>query len=581
MSYFLRTKSTKNGECLVWCQGTYNHSKKNTIQKTKVLGLVSELKKTYSDPYDYFQKKADLENKKLKENKVKSKIEEIPDISPIKNVGYFMIKDYYDRLNIDQLVRNFQFLNTKTLSKNYASCFRFLIYSRLITPNSIFQNYKANKNLYFEDFDFSIDDLYNSQKYIGSHYEDFKLALNRCVSNVYKYNWKTTYFDTTNYYFEIDRPKDKKQKGPSKENRKEPIIGLGLLLDSNGIPIDYQTFEGNQSEGPVMREILDDYRKHLGKNSKIIRIADKGLNSGDNIADAIRHEDGYIFSQKLKNGQKELISWVLDEKDYKVTYDTNNEIKFKIKSRTVNTEIKVTDYEDNNKKKKVTTLQKQICFYSRNYALKSEYERNRLIEKALKETNSQRRKETYGPSYKYISEERISDTGEVFDGEVTLFLNQDKIDEDKKLDGYYLIVTNVVDKSDEEIIEAYRGLWEIEESFRITKTELEARPVYVSTFESIEGHFLICYIALLLTRLIQKDKLKNKLSASQILHTMRNYIAMELNKDNYIMLYKDDNLSYLSKAYNVILNQKEKTRKEIDEIFNYRKKAQDAKFQKP
>ena len=121
----------------------------------------------------------------------------------------------------------------------------------------------------------------------------------------------------------------------------------------------------------------------------------------------------------------------------------------------------------------------------------------------------------------------------------------------------------------------------IEESFRITKTEFEARPVYVSTSKSIEGHFLICYIALLILRLIQKDKLKNNLSASQILKTMRNYKAMELDSNHYLMLYKDENIPYLSKAYNVILNQKEKTKKEIEEIFNYRKKAQDGKFKKP
>lgn len=580
MSYFIRIKSTKNGDCLVWCQGTYNHAKKNIVQKTKTLGLISELKKTYTDPYNHFKQLADDENKKLKENKTNIKIEEIPDISPIKNIGYFMIKDYYERLNIDKLVYNFQFLNPSSLNRDYASCFKFLVYSRLITPNSIFQNYKMNKNLYFEDFNFSLDDLYNAQKYIGTYYEDFKLALNRYVSNIYKYNWKTAYFDTTNYYFEIDKPFEKKQKGPSKENRKEPIIGLGLLLDANGIPIDYQTFAGNLSEGPIMREVLDNYREHLGAKSKIIRVADKGLNSGDNIADAIRHDDGYIFSQKIKNAQKELISWVLDDNDYKVNYD-NNEISFKIKSRTINTEIIVSDFKDNNKKKRVKTLQKQICFYSRNYALKSEYERNKLIEKALKETNSQRRKENYGPSYKYISEERINDDGEIFDGDLRLVLNEEKIEEDKKLDGYYLIVTNVFDKSDEEIISAYRGLWEIEESFRITKTEFEARPVYVSTSESIEGHFLICYIALLILRLIQKDKLKNNLSASQILKTMRNYKAMELDSNHYLMLYKDENIPYLSKAYNVILNQKEKTKKEIEEIFNYRKKAQDGKFKKP
>lgn len=577
MSYFIRKKHNNRGEYYTLVHAIYKPSIKNTIQKTKVLGYHDDFVKKYTDVETYLNEYVDNLNKKENEKKLIDD-EPIPSISPIKNLGYFMIKDYYDALNINQIIDVLAQFNKISEKNKIKDSLKFLLYSRIINPGSILSNFKDDKNLYFDDFNITLDSLYFANRFIGANYKLVKDFLQEKVSSVYKYDYKNTYFDTTNYYFEIDRPSYKKQKGPSKENKKEPIIGLGLLIDKNGIPIDYDTFPGNQDEIPVMQSILDNYREKYGRGNKIIRIADKGLNSGDNIADAIRHEDGYIFSKSVRKSDTELINWILDDQGYKETIK-NNEVVYKIKSRETTVKIKVTD-EKTSSKKETEIDQIQVVFYSKNFADKAKYERNKLIDKAIKETNSERRKSMLGQSYKYIKETRIDKEGNEINGSVVLSIDQDKIDEDSKLDGYYLIVTNQDDKTDEEIIDLYRGLWEIEESFRITKSELLARPAFISSDDGIEGHFFTCYLALLILRLIQKTKLKNTIGITSLLNTMRKYSCFKMDENKYCLIYNDENIPVLSKYYNLKLNQHFKNKKEIFEIFNHRKKAQDSKLKK-
>ena len=577
MSYFIRKKHNNRGEYYTLVHAIYKPSIKNTIQKTKVLGYHDDFVKKYTDVETYLNEYVDNLNKKENEKKLIDD-EPIPSISPIKNLGYFMIKDYYDALNINQIIDVLAQFNKISEKNKIKDSLKFLLYSRIINPGSILSNFKDDKNLYFDDFNITLDSLYFANRFIGANYKLVKDFLQEKVSSVYKYDYKNTYFDTTNYYFEIDRPSYKKQKGASKENRKEPIIGLGLLIDKNGIPIDYDTFPGNQDEIPVMQSILDNYREKYGRDNKIIRIADKGLNSGDNIADAIRHEDGYIFSKSVRKSDTELINWILDDQGYKETIK-NNEVVYKIKSRETTVKIKVTD-EKTSSKKETEIDQIQVVFYSKNFADKAKYERNKLIDKAIKETNSERRKSMLGQSYKYIKETRIDKEGNEINGSVVLSIDQDKIDEDSKLDGYYLIVTNQDDKTDEEIIDLYRGLWEIEESFRITKSELLARPAFISSDDGIEGHFFTCYLALLILRLIQKTKLKNTIGITSLLNTMRKYSCFKMDENKYCLIYNDENIPVLSKYYNLKLNQHFKNKKEIFEIFNHRKKAQDSKLKK-
>ena len=577
MSYFIRKKHNNRGDYYTLVHAIYKPSIKNTIQKTKVLGYHDDFVKKYTDVETYLNEYVDNLNKKENEKKLIDD-EPIPSISPIKNLGYFMIKDYYDALNINQIIDVLAQFNKISEKNKIKDSLKFLLYSRIINPGSILSNFKDDKNLYFDDFNITLDSLYFANRFIGANYKLVKDFLQEKVSSVYKYDYKNTYFDTTNYYFEIDRPSYKKQKGPSKENKKEPIIGLGLLIDKNGIPIDYDTFPGNQDEIPVMQSILDNYREKYGRGNKIIRIADKGLNSGDNIADAIRHEDGYIFSKSVRKSDTELINWILDDQGYKETIK-NNEVVYKIKSRETTVKIKVTD-EKTSSKKETEIDQIQVVFYSKNFADKAKYERNKLIDKAIKETNSERRKSMLGQSYKYIKETRIDKEGNEINGSVVLSIDQDKIDEDSKLDGYYLIVTNQDDKTDEEIIDLYRGLWEIEESFRITKSELLARPAFISSDDGIEGHFFTCYLALLILRLIQKTKLKNTIGITSLLNTMRKYSCFKMDENKYCLIYNDENIPVLSKYYNLKLNQHFKNKKEIFEIFNHRKKAQDSKLKK-
>lgn len=566
MAYFVKKTPQYDRVYLQIINGVYDPKTKNVKQKVyQKLGYLDELEKDYKDPIAYY--KAWCQTKNAQEKLID--LEPIPTKNELFNLGYFPFKRLYKELSVKRIVNNFQALIEDNGRYHLSDVFESLLYARILNPSSKSSTYEHFLSSLYHSFPYSKSQMYDAIELLGQDNGSIFEGIQLMISEKYKRNMSNVYFDATNFYFEIDQPNELAKLGPSKENRKNPIIGLGLLLDGDAIPLDYKLYPGNESEKPVYRDILKDLKVKNNIQSKVIRIADKGLNSGDNIAHAYLDKDGYIFSQSIRGAKADLKSRILDPKDYIEVRDNEGQIVYKSKSW-IDYEAVITVTTNEGKKVKVNIPQKQIVFWSRDYAEKAAIERERALQKLEKQLKQESlyKKDLYGHVGKYIDESYLDESGDEADVLKIKSINQAKIDLDESLDGYYLIVTSELKAKDEEIINAYKTLWQIEESFRIIKSTLKTRPVYHSNLNAIRGHFLICMTSLLFLRLIEKKKLKGQVCATQLVSSLKKYTCGRIGDDKYQLFYHDENINVLSQYYSVKLNQHYKTKSEIKQIFN-------------
>jgi transposase len=393
---------------------------------------------------------------------------------------------------------------------------------------------------YFIDSDFSIDDVYRSLDYFCKYKKDLILHIHEYIRCEYGRNLDNVFYDVTNYYFESDED-DFRKKGVSKEHRPNPIVQMGLLMDDEGVPISFKLFEGNTNDCTTLMPVLDELKRDFNLG-RVIVVADKGMNSGENIAYNVIHKNGYIYSKSVRGATKEVKEFVLNDKGYK---DMGDEYKFK--SRDVNTNIWVTSAKG--KKIQVEIDQKQVVFYSEKYARKARKDRQKVLDKAKKLIGLKKGSLNKG-AYKYIKDEYLDkETGEILKKDDYLYIDEERVAEEEKYDGYYLIVTSELNMADREVIERYKGLWKIEESFKITKSQFKSRPVYLRKKNHIEAHFFICFLALILIRLLEKET-NFKFSISQLIDSIKNLSVTYLDENYYMLDYVDD----VSKTFSEILN---------------------------
>ena len=580
--------------------------KQKTIEK---LGYLEDLKKQYDNPISHFKEIAkQRSNSDINELVIKNlKTKTIDNNCQQKNLGYIILKKVYNELEIHSILNKKQAGLNINFSLN--EIMKLLVFSRILYPSSKNQTYN-NKNTFFENFDFSLKDLYRSLDHFNSLKDDIIKSIWDNTKDSYNRDTSISYYDTTNYYFEISYndedlidengkilEKGSRKKGPSKEHRKTPIIGMGLLMDKNDIPLSYDLFPGNESEKMMMRPTLKKTKTKFGIERTII-VADRGQNTSDNIFytagkndDVKINHDGYVYGQSIIGADKEFKSWALDKSNFidDYIYDENNNLEtykeainddkgnllryedkpiiFKHKSRVFAKTIQIE--RGGKRKNKVVVYQKQMVYYSKKYADRQKHERELAIKKA-KDLIENPGKYTQATSYgctKYINNIRFNEeTGEV-SKRLELSINLDKIKEEEKYDGYYSIVTSEKKLTDKEIRDIYKELWKIEESFKITKSNLETRPVYVWTKEHIEAHFLTCFISLVMLRLIEY-KTNRKYSSSNIINSLKNYTSNNLGHDIYMQNFTNEVIKELSNVYNVDLSRKYLTLSEIKKILN-------------
>ena len=472
-------------------------------------------------------------NQELKAAKDAKKVRQISDDSPEKLIGYFPMKNINDQLSVKKYI---DLMQTATDFRfNVFDMVSALVYARLVHPCSKSKTYDEVIPTLFDSYDFSLNQLYDGLEYIGCEYEKIIEIYNHQIKQMYSFDTSHTYFDCTNFYFEIDKEDSFRKKGPSKENRKEPIVGLGLLLDANQIPVGMKLFPGNQSEKPVIRNIIDDLKKRNSLSGRTIQIADKGLNCAENIFHALKNGNGYIFSKSVKQLPETEKTWVLLPNDYRDVKNVGGEVMYRIKECVDEFEYKFKD-SDTGLEKKFRITEKRIVTYNPTLAKKQIYEINKEVEKARLLKASQAKKSEYGDSAKYVIFTAADKKGNETDGKIKVSMNEELIKKSLELAGYNLLVTSEISMSDKDVYDAYHNLWRIEESFRIMKSQLDARPVYLQKKDTIIGHFLICYLAVLLTRLLQFKILKSNYCSEDLFDFVHDFRAAKISDRRYINL---------------------------------------------
>lgn len=602
---YLYKQKTKNGDMYLAIKEKYYIPKKGTRERTiEKIGHLSELKKEYDDPIAHFTQYAkELTAQKNKEKTISVTIDSYskmsPDTDDIKNVGYGILKELYRQLELDK----FWNWKTRNLSVKFSvdKIFRLLVFSRILKPASKKGTFE-HQQFYFEDFgNFSLDDMYHALDIICEHMDALQKWIYEHSDPVCPRDLSVSYFDCTNYYFDIGRsdmdtlddtgnPIDKngnptepkyRKRGPEKNHRPDPIVEMGLLMDKNGLPLAFDLFPGNESEKVHMRPIINRVKNEFS-DTRIIFVADRGLNTSDNIyylngdnkSDDNRR-DGYVYGQSVRGADAEFKKWVLGGEyiTETITDEEGNGILFKHKSRIHPKELHVNVTKPGQKKKSKKTVlvdQKQMVYFSEKYAKKQRADREIMIQRAKDLIKHPKKydKVTAAGSASYVKNIAFDKTtGEIIENKA-LFLNNDKIKEEEKYDGYYSIVTSELKMTDFEMRNIYRGLAKIEDTFKISKTEFDSRPVFVRTNPHIDAHFTTCFTALVLIRLLQ-IKLRNKFPVGQIIHALKSYSCIPVDINTYQFIYYDEILKAIGEVFNIELDNRYRTRQQIQRLLRY------------
>lgn len=476
-------------------------------------------------------------SKKEKKDSFKRKFHESTSNKPY-NYGYRFLESIYDSLRLDE------FFKVKYSKAEYdlSEIFKFLVIQRILNPDSKRATAQRKDVFYNWNPKFKLENIYRALSKFDEYKIEIQKYINDRIKEIIGRDITYAYYDVTNYYCEIDFPfslDDLRQRGVSKEHRIDPIIQLGLFIDDKGLPISMSLFKGNTSDTKTLQPVMYEIKKDYGLK-RLIVVADKGLNSTSNIEYIINNKDGYVVSQILK-GKKGSRYHERLFNDNLYTYNASRTFKYQ--------EFIEDYYITNNEGVQEKRQRKVLIFWKYEEAILEAKKREDKIERAVKSlgNNAYAIKHTYE---QYIKETHtVKSTGELAD-KISREIDETKVNEDEKYDDYFCIITSELDYDYKKILEIYNGLWRIEETFRITKSDLEVRPIYVSTESHINGHFIICFVALVLIRMMQY-KLNYSLSVERIVRALISSKCL-IEEDNTIKVlqnetvnsYKDKSLLY-------------------------------------
>ena len=573
--YLRKAFNKKTGRTYLSIVHGYRDEAGKTKSKViKSVGYLDVLEKTYDDPIAHFTKLAKEMDAQRLENEMINlsfNLNETLELNATnrKNYGHLVASHIYHELEIDRFLDNAR--RHTNFKFNSEAIMRLLVYARLLYPSSKHHAYHI-KDQFIDKYDFSLDDVYHCLDHFNDISVELQNHLHSMVCKKYERKTDLVYYDVTNYYFETECQDELRKNGFSKEGKRKPIVQMGLFLDTKGLPITYKLFEGNTHDSQTMMPMITELKKRF-KIGRIIIVADKALNSGDNIAYNTILKNGYIFSKSIRGASAEFKEWVLDQDGY---YHTDK--KLKLKSQIIhNSKVKVT-LEKEGKKKKTKTVevpQKFIVFYSEKYAKRAKHKREEVIAKAvslIENPSKYDRVLDYGAAGYVLNFDVDEKTGELKEkSEKLLILDEDRIKEEEELDGYYAIVTSELDTDDTSIIEQYRGLWKIEESFKITKSTLRTRPIYHRLVDRINAHFLVCFISLLIGRIIEMH-LDGKYTIGKIAKTLQNISCSRLDQNYWLFDHRCEVTDALNNEFGTDFGFKVMTTKKIKENFAISKK---------
>lgn len=571
MHMYLKKTPQKTGRIfLSIVDGYYDknkgYSRQITIEK---LGYLDDLEKQYDDPIVFFTQRV----QRLKTEKAERKAplsftfrhedKILSNTTYRKNFGHVVLSNIYHELGINKFLASRQRNTNIEFDTNVIM--KMLVFSRILAPASKKKTFEGRET-YFDKTNYSLDDVYRSLSFFNKRSGNLQLWLNERIKQSYGRDSSLVYYDVTNYYFETDKTDDLKKKGPSKEHRPNPIVQMGLFIDNNGLPITFQLFPGNTHDCLTYRPHLSRIKKEYDLG-KVVIVADKGMTTGDNIWYTLSAKDGYVFSMSIRGADKEMKEYVLNEDGYEWLGK-----EYKRKSRLYPRTILVTAI--NGRKLKKTIHEKQVIFYSEKYDARAKLERAVVISKAqdlIAHPGKYTKATSHGAAGYVKNIDFDKETGEILSTSKALTLDFEKLKADEALDGYYAIVTSEYEETDDRIIEMYRGLWKIEESFKVTKSDLEARPVYVSRYEHIQAHFLTCFVALLITRILEM-KLNHRYNISRLIESLKKAECTHLQANYYLFDYYDDVLKDIGNVFDVDFSKRVRSIGEIKNILANSKK---------
>lgn len=542
----LQISRSKNSASFYVIKTVYIDGKEKTIIVEK-LGTYDQLleKSDGQDPVEWAKKYVEELNKKEKEETREILVRYAPtkliskDERHCFNGGYLFLQQIYHELKLHKLCK--KIAQKYKFKFNLDSILSRLVYGRILFPLSKLGTFEESKK-FIEQPDFDLHQIYRALEYLAKETDFIQSSLYENSLKISKRNTGILYYDCTNFFFEIEEAKGKRQYGAGKDHKPNPIVQMGLFMDGDGIPLAFSINSGNTNEQqtlkPLEKKILSDFEL-----SRFVVCTDAGLSSEANRKFNDKDGRAFITTQSIKKLKAHLKKWALDSTGWKLPgsekiYDiskldemiekANNKDKEMLRSQVFYKErwIKENDLE-----------QKLIVTYSVRYRDYLRKLRNSQIERAQKiidERPGVIKKSGQNDYKRLIHKTNITSEGEVADKEI-YSINTDLIQKEETFDGFYGVCTNL-DDNVSDIIKINHRRWEIEECFRIMKSEFEARPVYLSRDERIEAHFITCFIALVIYRLLEK-RLQEQFTCSEIISELREMNFMEIKGEGYVPIY--------------------------------------------
>jgi transposase len=448
---------------------------------------------------------------------------ELPLDTLSQNYGWKILDALFDTLKLSDVTQQ------KRRDKiNLTQVLKLLVYQRILFPASKLATLAHQSELY-GNWKVSENEAYRSLSLLETLSNEIQLQAHRAISDTIGRTATLVFYDVTNYYFETDGDDEFRKRGPSKEHRPQPIVQMGLFMDSKGIPISYRLFRGNQTDPITYLPAIEQVKKQFGLE-RVIVVADKAMNSKNNVLNTYHNGDGWLFSQKhrgIRGASKEIQNFILSPENWEVNAKGNFAHKSMIRERLLS--------------KGVSVKEKVLVTWNKAYAEREKARRDSALDYAKKLTNAELFRQSAKRGGKKYLELKLLDktTGEVKDFNPLIQLNEDLIQFDAQFDGINVLVTSEVGMTDEEMIRHYGELYKIEDCFRVTKSEFEARPVYVWTEAHIKAHFLTCFLALVLLRLLQNlsgwqmssSRLVEALRSARTIAFPQSYELVEGNED--------------------------------------------------
>ena len=432
--------------------------------------------------------------------------------NPLQNYGWLLVDEIYRSLGIDKVLSRHR---KGTKSKiDFNEALRLLTAMRILDPQSKWRSVQS-QGVLFGDFNLTPKEVYRSLDTFSLLSEEIQLQIHHSVTNSVGRTGALVFYDVTNYYFETDLDDEPlemdgesipafRKRGPSKEKRPNPIVQMGLFMDTNGIPIAYRLFPGNCVDVKTYLPAVEQIKKQFGIE-RIVVVADKGMNSKNNISETLQKNDGYLFSQKVRGTRgapKDIQEFALDPEGWIANEQETFAKKSMIRKRILN-------------KKEIT--EKILVTWNQKYDFREKVRRRKSVEYAEKLTAGERFRLTMKKGGKrYLEVESLDEeTGEIKRLTPHISIDQDQIAFDEQFDGISVLITSETEMSDEETLTSYRSLSRIEDCFKVMKTTFDARPIYVWTRPHIDAHFLVCFISLIIMRLLEQ-RLNRQFSPERI-----------------------------------------------------------------